>query len=161
MNDEQRAKYEKLKEKVKRSNSENERRNNRLLKECIESLDGNSDLLNDEEETLIYHQFKNLFVFSPWGINWSEGKNIKVVKAIHHVIQLKDICSSDSYYIIWGKGLPIVRSDLSSIIKHIDDITAVDTDTWILSTDNKEIIEFYHEGRITFAKINEELSFGK
>ncbi len=52
-------------------------------------------------------------------------------------------------YIIWDEvNLPIIKTDLFSVIDVIYDVTAVSFDTWLFSVDEKSIIEFYHEGEI-------------
>lgn len=154
MNDELKRKFEKLKDINKEKNKNKERENNILFKECMEALHNDGFILDNEEELLVYNDFKNKLVFTPWGIDWEGGKKIKNIKHIQFESELKEICSKDNYYIIWGKGLPIIRCGLNSIINHLDDIRAVDADTWLFSTDYNEVIEFYHEGRITLGQID-------
>lgn len=110
--------------------------------------------MDNEEELLVYNNFKNKLVFTPWRIDWKEGEKIRNIKHIQFESELKSFCSKDNYYIIWGKGLPIIRCDLNSIIRHLDDIRAVDADTWLFSTDYNEVIEFFHEGIITVGQID-------
>ena len=43
--------------------------------------------------------------------------------------------------------------NIEDILDNIYDVLAVSFDTWLISTDMKRIIEFYHEGSITTAKI--------
>lgn len=51
------------------------------------------------------------------------------------------------------KDIPCISCKLAAVIENIDDILAVSFDTWILSKDIKEVIEFYHEGTIVYGKI--------
>ncbi|WP_324822891.1 hypothetical protein [Sinanaerobacter sp. ZZT-01] len=153
MNDELKKKLEKLKAINKAKNKNEEKKNNILLKECMEALHDDGFILDNEDARLVYHDFKGSVVFTPWGIDWEEGKKIKKIKHIQFESELTEICSKDNYYIIWGKGLPIIRCSLNAIINHLDDIKAVEVDTWLFSTDYSEIIEFYHEGRITLGRI--------
>ena len=153
MQDELIKKLEKLKNINKEKNTSKERENNVLLKECIEALHDYGYVLDNEAELSVYNNFKNTLIFTPWGIDWVGGKKLKNIKHIQFESELKEVCSKDNYYIIWGKGLPIIRCGLNSIIKYLDDIRAVDADTWLFSTDYNEVIEFYHEGRITLGQI--------
>ncbi|RDY30424.1 hypothetical protein [Lachnotalea glycerini] len=153
MNDELKKKLEELKNINKVKNKNEERENNILLKECLEALHNDGFILDNEEELSVYNDFKEMLIFTPWGIDWGERRKIKDIKHIKFESQLKEICSKDNYYIIWGKGLPIIRCSLNSIINNLDDIKAVEADTWLFSTDYNEIIEFHHEGRITCGQI--------
>jgi len=153
MNEELKIKYEILKNKNKEKIKKEERENNTLLKECLEVLQNDGYILDNDEELLVYKKFKSLLIFTPWGIDWDEGKNIRNIRHINHKCELKNICLNNEYYIIWGKGLPIIRCGINSIIEYLDDIRAVDTDTWLLSTKYEEVIEFYHEGKIVMGEI--------
>ena len=70
--------------------------------------------------------------------------------------------NQEKYYIIWDNvELPCVSCELKSIKEHLDDVLAVSFDTWLLSEEGDEIIEFYHEGKITYGKIVKEQILGK
>ncbi|MBY0754074.1 hypothetical protein K5V21_01265 [Clostridium sardiniense] len=57
-------------------------------------------------------------------------------------------------YIIWDEvNLPIIKTDLFSVIDVIYDVTEVSFDTWLLSIDIKEVVEFYNESEITWSII--------
>ena len=48
---------------------------------------------------------------------------------------------------MWDEGtLPILRTDLSLILKDTDTITCIALDTWIVSMDFEWVIEFHHSG---------------
>lgn len=50
--------------------------------------------------------------------------------------------------------LPIIKSNLVTIIECIDEISAVEPDTWLLSLNYNEVIEVYHEGKITVGTVS-------
>ena len=50
-------------------------------------------------------------------------------------------------------NMPILKCDWLSIFNNIDDVLAVSFDTWMISEDIKNIIEFYHEGTIIAGSI--------
>ncbi len=60
----------------------------------------------------------------------------------------------EKYYVLWNKrDIPCMMCDLRSILHCLDDILAVSFNMWLLSIDGKEVIEFLHEGIITYGKI--------
>lgn len=52
--------------------------------------------------------------------------------------------------------MPVIKSSIAAIVNNIEDVCAVEFDTWLFSIDYSEIIEFYHEGAIIFGEINNE-----
>lgn len=143
-----------LKEKNKVYQEQMNIKNNILLKECITALSCNALLLNDSERNNIYKFFKEKIPFSPWGINWSLFNDTKVVEKKDNIY---DNCINKEFYIIWNKDLPIIKCDICTIIRYYDEISSVEPDTWILSSNFKEIIEFHHEGKITVGLLNKIL----
>nr|WP_054949293.1 hypothetical protein [Numidum massiliense] len=52
---------------------------------------------------------------------------------------------------------PAVKTDIVSAVKVIDDVTAVASDTFILSPSTGYVIEFYHEGEVTIGLPNSKI----
>lgn len=152
MIDDLKKRLEELKDINKTKIKYDKRKNNTLLKECMEVLKNHGFILNHEAEFLTYNKFKEILIFTPYGIDWKEENKFKNIIHLQLIPQLKENCTKDNYYIIWGKDLPIINCNIISIINHINDITAVEADTWLISTDYKEIIEFNHEGSITLGQ---------
>lgn len=143
--------YEELKRKQKEKNKNKVKYDNSLLRECLELLQNNSHVLDDSEEQYISQKFKKEVPMTEWGrIDW---KKITKSKIVNDYDKLLEVLNRGEYYIIWGEGLPIVQCDLNQIIKYIDDIIAVDFDTWLVSSDFVTIVEFYHEGEISVGKL--------
>lgn len=143
--------YEGLKNKQKRRNKNIEYMNNTLLQECLKSLEDKAYELTETEEKDVFELFGSLIPMNEWGgIDWNSINNYEY---IDEYSLLSNFVNNNEYYILWGHGLPILRCDLSSIISNIEDITAVDFDTWLLSTDYSEIIENHHEGIIRYGKL--------
>lgn len=151
MDIEKKEKLESLKKKNKEYQDRKKIEDNILLKECITALASNASVIKNEEMKNIYNVFKEKVPFLPWGIDW---KQFNVFQSIDVLEQAKEICRSKDFYIIWNQDLPIIKSNLSTIIKYIDDISAVEPDTWLFSLNYNEVIEIYHEGKITVGKIN-------
>ena len=68
--------------------------------------------------------------------------------------EIRQLSDESEYYVIWDNAaIPIIKCNIEDILDNIYDVLAVSFDTWLISTDMKRIIEFYHEGSITTAKI--------
>ena len=146
MNQELRIKYEKLKERNKIIAIEKSWKDNMLLQECIEIIEG--EVLEYEEGLRISDDIQIKVLFLNGRVNFNEFKYQNNINNISSIETLID--PSIDVYIIWDElRLPCVKSKLSHIIRYIDDIACVSFDTWIVSVDYNIVIEIYHEGEIT------------
>lgn len=123
-----------------------------LTEECILALGDDTGIFLDEEKKQIE---KNLFQnirLTSWGeFDWNNINSRKIIKNTK-IIDIKKYVNTIKYYIIWDDpSEPILLAPLDNIIKNIDDVTAVSTNTWLMSEDKKYFIEIYHETRITIA----------
>ena len=115
-----------------------------LLDECIFSLGNDAELVTD---CRILKIINNTIFTTEFGrLDWKKYR-------FAHRIELNDI-KYNKYYIIWDDiNMPILNCDWLSIFNNIDDVLAVSFDTWMISEDIKNIIEFYHEGTIIAGSI--------
>lgn len=151
MTEEQKIRYLLLKEKAKTNSEIMRLEEDKLYSECITLLDKCS-VLSIEDTRNVFLAFESNYPFSAFGnIDWSTFKGaIKIVE----VSDLYELETKNDYYILWDReGLPCVRCDLYTILQHIDDVLAVSFDTWLLSVDGTEIVEFHHDGKITYGKL--------
>ena len=66
---------------------------------------------------------------------------------------IKDI-KAKTYFVIWSDAvLPILKCTWNKILENIDDVLAVSFDTWLVSEDFTELIEFYHDGEVVFGNM--------
>ena len=154
MNEELRKKYQLLKEKNKEKVRDFSWKSNVLFTECVDILHG-CKIISLEETERLFEQLRKNFPMTKCGcIDWNY---IKMSLKIHDVHEIKNVCDvSAEYYILWDqKGIPFVRCQLMKIIDNLDDVLAVSFDTWILSYDGKEVIEFQHEGNVTYGRVLE------
>lgn len=151
MNEETRKKYQLLKEKNKIKARELKLENNILYKECIASLK-ECNVLSLEESKVLYDQFKNNFSITSSGcIKWKCVKENVVIECISEISHMVNVFQE--YYILWDQiDLPCVSCKLITIIENIEDVLAVSFNTWLLSKDKREVIEFHHEGKIIYGK---------
>lgn len=152
MNEEEKKKYQLLKEKNKRKVKEANCKNDALLQECIISLK-ECIVLSLENTRRLFNKFASDFSLSLTGsINWNEFNGEVCTEEMSYICKLINL--QNQYCILWDKqDTPGVICDLSTILNCIDDVLAVSFNTWLLSMDGKEVIEFYHEGVITYGKL--------
>ena len=152
MNEIEKKRYEELKEKNKEKSKELAWKNNVLLQECLEELGDASYILNTKESKKILDLFYKSVPISKH--SRVDFEKIDLSNNIANASELLIQANNKEFYIIWDElNLPIVRSKLTNIINSIDDVIAVSFDTWLLSTNINEIIEFYHEGEINIGSI--------
>lgn len=154
MNDELKKKYELLKQRNKKRLMSLEFESDVLFQECKIVLN-KCTILSLKESKEIFSRFENLYpILSSGSINWKNFKGTLV--KISSVSELSAyINKSSKYYILWDKNnVPCILCDFYEILKNINDVLAVSFNTWLLSMDYKEVIEFYHLGNITIGQIN-------
>ncbi|MFF2909426.1 hypothetical protein [Paenibacillus sp. NPDC057934] len=123
-----------------------------LFEECIEAL-GNPSIMSEIESQGEFNRFREIFSFSYGRIDWSKIEKKEPVEEISDIPN-KVNKHGDDFLIIWDNArLPIVKSNLESIIKALDDVLAVSFDTWLYRPEDGTIIEFFHEGDVTIGKI--------
>ena len=145
MNTEQKERLQQLKKINKERQCKKEIENDVLLSECKEALGAGGKILEQEEKDAVYRIFKEKVPFLPWGIDW---ELFNTVYEVSEIDQIYEKCKSKEFYIIWWVKYPIIKSDIATIIKNIDDVCAVSPDTWLFSPDYDEVIEFHHDGKI-------------
>lgn len=120
-----------------------------LYEECLEALRNNYTILSNDDGNKILSELEDKFPFTNWNrIDWNKIIKKEQVKS---ALDIKEELTSynSTVYIIWDEAtLPIIKSDLFSVIDAIDDVTAVSFDTWIFSYIKQFVVEFYHGGEI-------------
>ena len=85
-----------------------------------------------------------------FSFDWNKISNKKTIENLDDIINLYP--DLDRCYIIWDYvKTPIILCDFIKIVEHVDDVTAVSTNTWLMSEDRKYFIEIYHETKISIA----------
>lgn len=153
MNIQKKERLEQLKKENRDKQYKKETENNVLLSECLEAFGANGEVLDQRKKEAVYQVFCEKIPFLPWRIEWEQ---FKIYHEIDTVEEILEKCKCKDFYIIWCHELPIIKSSIAAIVSNIEDVCAVEFDTWLFSIDYNEIIEFYHEGAITFGEINNE-----
>lgn len=94
-----------------------------LFEECREALGGDFELVEKEN-------YKNIvsilygYPFFSVGMNWSKVKFIDY-ENIYELMQSGLVVSGVFYVFSDDEGVPVFRTTLASIVRHIDDVTAL------------------------------------
>ncbi len=125
-----------------------------LFDECLEALGARTAVLSDQETIEIFKTFSDILPVTKWGrIEWDKiDKKIQVDSAneILKCLYTQDKSTDTEIFVLWDEAsLPVIKSDLDRILKVIDDVTAVSSNTWLFSPTFKYVIEFYHIGEVT------------
>ncbi|MEW9674346.1 hypothetical protein [Ammoniphilus sp. 3BR4] len=128
-----------------------------LFKECLEALGENTVILSEGESTKEYSSLQNQFPFSPWArIDWDQVSSKTTVNDVSEIISTLNHMGQqvqDSVFVLWsGGGHPVLQAKLHKVIDSIEDVLAVDFDTYIFCP-SKFVIEFYHEGEVTIGLV--------
>jgi hypothetical protein len=124
-----------------------------LLKECVEVLQSNVEILSQVESEEMYYALQKAFPFTSSGrIEWDNFRNkIKVANLQDIIGILSEKYKARDYDIVtlWGYGnSPVIRTNLQNAIKHIEAINAIGSDQWAYCHLYKFVIEFYHDDSI-------------
>ena len=124
-----------------------------LLKECVEVLQSNVEILSQVESEEMYYTLQKVFPFTSWGrIDWDNFKNkIRIANSQDIINILRKKYKTIDYEIValWGYGnSPVIKTNLQNAIKHIEDINDIGSDQWLYCSSYKFVIEFYHNDSI-------------
>lgn len=121
------------------------------IKECVEVLKNDLDLLSITDAELIIKKFDEKIVFGYNSIDWSHYDSRISVKDI---TTLSAELKNNKCYIIWDEqSLPVIKTNIDLVIANFETITDIAFDTWIVDIDFIWIIENHHEDGINFIRI--------
>lgn len=149
MNDDMKKRYELLKQNNKEKILKSQIQNNTLYKECIDVLCG-CKILSMKDSCDIFKTFETKYPITKSGhVNWNDfDGNVKNNLTVDFIKNNMDLHTK--YYILWDMpNIPCVLCDLFAILNDIDEVLAVSFNTWLLSENMKNLVEFDSLGRIT------------
>lgn len=152
MDEEQKKRYHLLKERNKIRLRDENWKKNILFQECIDCLN-NFEILSLESTEEIFNKLVKNFPITSYGsIDWSKFNGIINTEGILYLYQTLNL--KNKYYILWDmQDTPSVVCDLDTILSNIYDVLAVSFNTWLLSLNMQEVIEFYHGNKVTYGKL--------
>ena len=123
-----------------------------LFDECLDSLLNRVHLLNDDESDILVKEFESSFKITTYGrVDWQNVTQKHFISDISDVLNLDKVANYDEVFIIWDDAsYPVIRVKLMDVLNSIEDVVSVSFDTWLYCADKKYVVEFYHEGQITF-----------
>ena len=127
----------------------------RLFKECVESLGSNVSILSSEESDKVLDLFEKKAPFYEVGsrIDWRKvdkrdlvGSHFEIISSLNKLL-VKNF--DQTIYLFWNDAsLPVLKTDLQSIIKSYDDVVSVGFETWMYNPQEGYVIENYYLGEI-------------
>lgn len=123
-----------------------------LLNECLENLK-EYEVISLEETNDIFQYISDKFPMTSYGrFDWANMKKFTEINNMQEILQIYN--TQDYFYVLWDTyDIPCVKCKLNFILSYIDDVLAVGFNTWLLSLNKKEMIEFYHNGDIVWGCI--------
>lgn len=141
MNEIKKKQYQELKNNNYNCVIERKWKSNILLQECLAVLGNNKNIISIEQQQPILDDFNNIL---PQIIKSNKRKKIQSIQ------ELLPHWEKKSVYIIWDEDdLPIVQIDFKYVVDHIDDVSAVAFETWIVAVEMNEFIQFDARNRIS------------
>ena len=123
--------------------------------ECIEALDPEVEILNQEDTNKIFDSFEKIAPFYKVGsrIDWTKVKSKVSINDSNEIIpSLKKLIPSIkdySVYLFWNDAsLPVIKTNLEAIIKSYDDVVCNGFETWMYNPDQGYVVENYYLGEI-------------
>ncbi|KRF06805.1 hypothetical protein ASG89_18305 [Paenibacillus sp. Soil766] len=123
-----------------------------LFEECLDALGEGTIILSEESSETMRNELVNAYYFTPWGrIDWdkiSKKTEIKIAADVLYTLKSLNIDIGTPIYIIWSGSYPVLQTDFQRFINALDDVLAVDFDTYVYCSSHY-VIEFFHDGEIT------------
>lgn len=123
-----------------------------LFDECIQALSANGSIavLDKKCSDIFIKKIREKVVFTKWGrIDWNSYTTFET-------ISIEMLCHlTGDYFVFWDEAnLPVIKTDMKNITSNIDDILAVDFNTWVVKDDYSYIIELFHDGSNKILDLN-------
>lgn len=144
--------YQKLMEKNQYKLKSTAWKKDILFNECLESLK-EYEIISLEKTNDMFKYICERFPMTYYGrFDWVNMNKFAEISNIQEILQIYNI--QDYFYVLWDThNIPCVKSKLDFILSAIDDVLAVGFNTWLLSSNKEEMIEFYHNGDVVWGKV--------
>ncbi len=126
-----------------------------LFKECVEALADNVEILSKHETDKIFALFRKTIPIYHGGsrIDWDQVPERVVIQEREQTISLLEKLLREpvdvSIYVLWNDAsLPVIKTDLSSVLKNFDDVVSVGFETWFYNPYQGYIIQYYYLGEM-------------
>lgn len=129
-----------------------------LFEECFLALTPTAKILSLKETEYYFSLLTQNFSVTSWQrLNWDL---IPIKKSIHKINEIFEYLESMNIQdfevvLLWNyTSEPGIKTNLSDVLKVIDDVLAVGSDTFVFCPHGKYVIEFYHDGEVTLGLAN-------
>lgn len=125
-----------------------------LFEELIELLADEVVIESIQETDRLLHLLVETYPVTSWGrIDWEAISDKYIVISVQEAAGILEsqlgVSNDLKVNVLWNySAAPSIRVSLNEVVKYIDDVLAVGSDTWITCPDLSFVIEFFHEGEI-------------
>ena len=113
-----------------------------LLEECIVALGKDAKVLDGDEDVFARKKFDENIPLTLWCA--FDYDKIKGKKEKCDITELANYLNSNKYYIFWDDATTqALLCSTKALLDNIDDVTAVSTNTWLMSEDFKCFIQIH------------------
>lgn len=152
MDEKQKEKYIRLKEKNRKNRLEDAWKNNLQFEEYISALSSVRFISNNENQYILDEIIKLYPISDAGHIIWDDFFGEKLVSSYEFLERFVNL--SEDYYVIWDRAdLPIIICRLKSIVDNFDDFKAISFSAFIVSLDFKTMIEVRGFGSLTLGRL--------
>ena len=130
-------------------------KDSRLFVECIEALGPKVEILNQEESDKVINLFEKRAPFYEMGsrMDWGKvEKKVSIDSPGQIISALKKLLPNEpdySVYVFWNDAsLPVIKTDLETIIKSYDDVVCNGFETFMYNPEKGYVVEHYYLGEI-------------
>jgi hypothetical protein len=132
-----------------------------LFEECLIALKGKAIPLSVEESVKIEAILLSLFPFISANIDWEKIENKIILNSnepaiIANLQKLLKTQLDELIYVIWDTNVPVLKTDLFSVVTHFDEVTRVSTRSWFLNLKQGYVIEWHWCGTKVAGLADEE-----
>jgi len=127
-----------------------------FFEECIMALGENVTILDKPESNKIWTIFKSHIPIIKGGsrIDWKQIDRKSTIdiptQTFSTLKKLLPNLIDTSVCVLWNDALlPVIKTNIESVIAHFDDVTAVCFETWLYNPEQKYIVEFYYLGEMS------------
>jgi hypothetical protein len=129
-----------------------------LYDECVEALGEECEELPRPKAQLEHSRLSATVPFTHWGrIDWEKVERKVEIEYWSEIEEYLKEASIDDRVVtlLWSTAaigeLPAIRTQLSTALGVIDDVTCVGHDTYMLSESGNFVIEIFHDGIVRMA----------
>lgn len=123
---------------------------NLLLKECLEALQEDVEVLAHPAGENLYRQFEDLYTFFGFKEPWAWIPGAVVLRTMDDLPP--DILQSKCYILVSRGNVPVLRTRMDLVAAHFDDVSALDFETYFFACDGTWMAGVYTDDPMAYVR---------